>query len=355
MASDSAPPGSDRRAGRHAADPRTGIGTAISSRSPARRIRLQPGQFDSAASAVSWTGGLYAQCRSWWFADERGSTLALMARDAVRHVGGRGVGDRSGLSPDRRAARPSAPRTRSRSRAPARSGTSPGPTRPTAGQRRYRALDIARLNQVRADTIDVRSPHVTRHNYGVGQGDAVGPDRTRSPSTSFPDSQKVRAWVRHAGVSTFFGGLLGVPYGHVQAMATAWATSAGPTVNCLKPFVMPDMWCESDKATQDVNGNDYMDPITTSPGQRSRTASRGSTSRVDRRRRLLPPVRSETWRTTLVIPQTGYGSAMRSGTGYTGDVGLPMLLSSLRPAEGTPARPPSGWETRSGCWTIDSG
>ena len=39
-----------------------------------------------------------------------------------------------------------------------------------------------------------------------------------------PDSQKVRVWVRRAGIRTFFGKLLAGPFGHVQAMATAWAT-----------------------------------------------------------------------------------------------------------------------------------
>jgi hypothetical protein len=63
-------------------------------------------------------------------------------------------------------------------------------------------------------------------------------------------------------VETFFGGLIGMPYGHVQAMATAWATNEGPNVDCLKPFVIPDMWWESNKTTQDVNINRYMDPIT---------------------------------------------------------------------------------------------
>ena len=56
-----------------------------------------------------------------------------------------------------------------------------------------------------------------------------------------------------------------MPYGR-QAMATAWATRAGPTVNCLKPFLFPDMWWETNKATQDVNDNDYMDPDHQDPG-----------------------------------------------------------------------------------------
>ena len=45
-------------------------------------------------------------------------------------------------------------------------------------------------------------------------------------------------------------------------MATAWAIDAGPTVNCLKPFVIPDIWYESDKTNEDVDSNNYMDPST---------------------------------------------------------------------------------------------
>jgi hypothetical protein len=117
---------------------------------------------------------------------------------------------------------------------------------------------------VRADTIDVRSPTTTTTTYGWGSVRVV--ETPQVTLNIIPDSQKVRAWVRHAGVQTFFGGLLGKPYGHVQAMATAWASNDGPTVDCLKPFVIPDMWWESDKTTQDVDGDDYMDPITTNPG-----------------------------------------------------------------------------------------
>ena len=80
------------------------------------------------------------------------------------------------------------------------------------------------------------------------------------------DSQKVRAWVRHPGVQTFFGGLIGKPYGHVQAMATAWASNEGPTPKCLKPFLIPDMWFESDKVNQDKNNNNYMEPDATANG-----------------------------------------------------------------------------------------
>ena len=140
-----------------------------------------------------------------------------------------------------------------------------------------------------------------------------------------------------------------MPYGHVQAMATAWASSAGPTVNCLKPFVIPDMWWESDKATQDVNDNDYMDPITTNPGPQQDGESwkyePASMGGDDYYLPFNPDVAEDP-----LHPQTGYGSAMRSGTGYTGDVGLPMLL---KPQTGGGNTSPAPERMGNAFWVLD--
>jgi hypothetical protein len=196
-----------------------------------------------------------------------------------------------------------------------------GDTKDSAGKR---ALEIARLNQVRSDTIDVRSPvWKPPQNFAWGTvHTVVAPQLTLN---IIPDSQKVRAWVRHAGVQTFFGGLIGVPYGHVQAMATAWASDAGPTVNCLKPFVIPDMWWESDKVEEDVDDDDYMDPTTAGPGNNQdgeswkfEPAALGGQDYYEPFNPNVPDDPNH--------PQTGYGSAMRAAAGYPGDVGLPMLI-----------------------------
>ena len=78
--------------------------------------------------------------------------------------------------------------------------------------------------------------------------------------------------------------------GHVQAMATAHASPEAPETNCMKPFVMPDMWFESDKTTQDNDpANDYLDP--TAATQRWR---RAVVLRARRRGRLLRPLRGPT-------------------------------------------------------------
>lgn len=184
-----------------------------------------------------------------------------------------------------------------------------------------RGLDIARLNMVRADTLDVRNPVVTTTTYAWGKVTVI---QTQDVTLNvIPDSQKVRAWVRRQGVRTSFAKLLGRPFTHVRVMATAWASNAAPVVNCMKPFLIPDMWHESNKTTQDVNSNDYMDPGSTKPGKNPvpgeqwlyEPPSLGGTDyyvKYDPKATVDP-----------AHPQTGYGSGR---IGYTDDVGLPLLF-----------------------------
>jgi hypothetical protein len=217
-----------------------------------------------------------------------------------------------------------------------------GPTKDSAGNR---ALEIARVNQVRADTIDVRNPDwKPAATYPWGTVYVV--ETPQVTLNVIPDSQKVRAWVRHAGVQTFFGGLLAKPYGHVQAMATAWATTEGPVVNCLKPFVIPDMWYESDKTTQDVDGDDYMDPITTNPGneQDGESWKYEPETTEDYYEPFDPTV------TNPDRPQTGYGSPLRSAQGHPGDVGLPLLL---KPQTGGGNTDPAAERMGNAFWVLD--
>jgi hypothetical protein len=219
---------------------------------------------------------------------------------------------------------------------------SEGPTVDSAGKW---AIDIARQNQVRADTIDVRNETSQTTTYGWGQVRVIQTNQVTL--NVIPDSQKVRAWVRHAGVQTFFGGLLAKPYGHVQAMATAWATDEGPVVNCLKPFVIPDMWHESDPA-QDLDGDDYMDPITTNPGNEQDGESwkyePASIGGNDYYAPFDPSVSNPPQ------PQTGYGSPLRSAQGYPEDVGLPLLL---KPQTGGGNTNPATERMGNAFWILD--
>lgn len=184
---------------------------------------------------------------------------------------------------------------------------------------RDRALELARLQVVRSDTLDVRNPAPTVNTYGWGQVTTIQTNQVTLNIIPLADSQKVRVWVRHAGIGTFFGGMLAKPYGHVQAMATAWAGNSAPVVNCLKPFLIPDMWHESQ---QDVNNNGYMEPEATAKGNQTSGGEQWfyQPSNGDYYAKYDPSV------TNPPQPQTGYGSDARAGLGYSGDVGLPMLI-----------------------------
>ena len=221
----------------------------------------------------------------------------------------------------------------------------------TSDSAKSRALRFARWNKVRADTLDVRRT--------AGDSTASKPYPLTLPVVNIqtqdvtlniiPDSQKVRAWVRRAGIRTSFAKLLGRPFGHVQSMATAWATNAGPTVNCLKPFVIPDMWYESDKATQDVNNNNYWDPNTTGPGNtqngevwKYQPASVGGSDYYKGYGDTTAALRN--------VQETGYGSQIRATAGYPGDVGLPLLI---KPQTGNGNGKPAPERMGNAFWLLD--
>jgi hypothetical protein len=212
---------------------------------------------------------------------------------------------------------------------------------------RTRAKDIARWNKVWNDTLFTPTIVWQQNLEPFG---TVWTDSMRDVTLNIiPDSQIVRVWVRRAGIRTFFAKLLARPFGHVQSMATAWATNAGPTVNCLKPFVMPDMWYESDKTTQDVNNNNYWDANTSGTGNsqggeiwKYQPASVGGN---DYYLAFDPNVPNDPSH-----PQTGYGSAMRSGAGYPGDVGLPLLI---KPQTGNGNGKPAPERQGNAFWLMD--
>jgi hypothetical protein len=207
------------------------------------------------------------------------------------------------------------------------------------------ALDIARQNKVRTDTIDIRNEAWSTTTHGGGG--VVHVVQTNQVTLNvIPDSQKVRAWVRHAGVQTFFGGLIGVPYGHVQAMATAWASDMGPVVDCLKPFAMPDMWYESDP-DEDLDGDHYMDPITEVTGAEQEGESwKYEPESIGGEDYYVPFGATD--------PQgrapTGYGSGLRADQGYPSDIGLPLLL---KPQTGSGNTQPSPERMGNAFWMLD--
>ena len=221
----------------------------------------------------------------------------------------------------------------------------------TSDSAQGRAIDIARMNKVNNDTLNVLNPVTTPTTYAWGK---VYDTETQDVTLNvIPDSQKVRVWVRRAGVRTFFAKLLARPFGHVQAMATAWATNSGETVNCMKPFVLPDRWFESDKVNQDVNDNNYMEPMVTSVGNsvtgeswKYQPASIGGTDYYHPFDPTTTPPAGQM--------QTGYGSGIyATSTGdstYSGDVGLPMFLT---PQTGGGNDPNGGERMGNVFWLLD--
>jgi hypothetical protein len=187
-----------------------------------------------------------------------------------------------------------------------------------------RALGIARNNMVRADTIDIRNPvepaPFRTPTLPVGKVWVV--QTAQLTLNIIPDSQRVRAWVKHPGVATFFGGLLRVPYGHVQAMATAQVTQSGEA-KCVKPLALPDIWNETNRA-QDINGDRIwdqdepwdFDPATDTYAQYDPNASSDAQPQ-----------------------QTGYGSGWRDASGVTADWGREMTIKAQRPGDAIT----SGW------------
>jgi len=219
----------------------------------------------------------------------------------------------------------------------------------TSLEAQRRAFEVALLNKVRFDTLNVKDSTWVENTYGWGK---VYVSESQDVTLNvIPDSQKVRAFVRRKGIRTYLAKLLAYPFGHVQARATAWVTNNGPKVSCLKPFAMPDMWLESDTVTQDVNKNKYMDPntIVTGNGQdgeswKYQPASIGGND-------WYAPYNPDAPSTDPTHPQTGYGSGIRNdGVTRTADIGLPILL---KPQTGNGNSQPTAERMGNAFWMLD--
>lgn len=141
----------------------------------------------------------------------------------------------------------------------------PGRPEATDSARDY-AFRILHANTVygkAVDTMGAKAPVVKNFAWGtvttvdvneatiqIIRGLAPGPG----------DSNRVRVWVKPAEIPTFFARAFNMDTRVVQAMATAHASPEAPETNCMKPFLLPDMWFESNTTTQDNNpANGYLD------------------------------------------------------------------------------------------------
>jgi len=141
------------------------------------------------------------------------------------------------------------------------------------------------------------------------------------------DKRTVRVKVRKPAVATWFARMFGVNSAPVAARAAAHASRA-PSTRCVKPFVPPDLWAETD---DDHNKNGQWDTWEVweyepelgdfyNPGGPGATAGR---------------------------PETGYGSSYR---GASRDRGRPIPLNvSAQPGFA------NLWAMPDGDWALDAG
>lgn len=192
-----------------------------------------------------------------------------------------------------------------------------------------RAMQVARLNKLRLDTLDIRGQSAPqRVPKSWGDVYTVTTTSGQVELNIIPDSQRVRAWVRHANLPTWFGGMLGKPYQSVQAMATAQATQSG-IAKCIKPLALPDIWKETNTASgktgQDLNANGLWDngePWDFNPPADTYAAYDPTATPAQQ------------------ALQTGYGSALRNPIdGVGNDWGRSIVIKAQRPGDAIT----SGW------------
>ena len=163
-----------------------------------------------------------------------------------------------------------------------------------------RAKDFATKNKVGGQTVDTAE---------VNAGGGVVVDVTK---------ERVDVYWRRDGIRTWFANTFGISTMGIKSHAAAVAAVGGVETSCLKPFLIPDIWQETNIAAQDKNNNRAIDGNPPEVWNYEPPGSGGS----DRYLKYDPKASTD----SLVL-QTGYGSAWRSAlTTYPSDKGLPMLL-----------------------------
>jgi hypothetical protein len=139
-----------------------------------------------------------------------------------------------------------------------------------------------------------------------------------------PDKEQVTASYTSPELTLWFAQMFGSATMGIKASATAEAGEVGRAVDCVKPFLVPDMWDESDPI-QDVNNNNIWEG-----GLRPRDGGENWIYQPEAGDRYVPfDPRASTSDQAL---QTGLGSALR---GTNGDYGLPFLI---KPQQGNGQR-----------------
>jgi hypothetical protein len=209
----------------------------------------------------------------------------------------------------------------------------------TAKAEAQRAMDAAALaaasafqttgtNTYKDSLARARAKQYASKNYVVG--DTV---KTAEIDSIKVDLVKERAdvWFTKTGIKTWFASRFGSSSVGIHAHAAAEAAVGGVIANCIKPFLIPDMWQETSTGPsgQDKNSNRMIDG---NPLEDWNYEPGGSGT--DRYLRYDPTVTDNP-----LTPQTGYGSNYRNNAAYPGDAGLPLLL-----------KPQTGNSQRHGNW-----
>jgi Flp pilus assembly protein TadG len=200
----------------------------------------------------------------------------------------------------------------------------PGRPEATDSARSY-AVRIAARNTVYGKGIDTSgaSAPVVK-SFGWGTVTTVNYNELtiqtiRGAAPGAGDSNRVRVWVKPAEIPTFFARMFSMGHRGVEAMATAHASPEAPTTNCLKPFLLPDMWFEKNKTTQDKNNNNFLDA--------------DLSSKDGGEKWYYEPAAGDTYvRYGAATPCSGYGCGR---AGYANDWGTPMMI---KPQQGNAQR-----------------
>lgn len=150
------------------------------------------------------------------------------------------------------------------------------------------------------------------------------------------DEEKVTASYTSPPIPLWFAQLFGSATMGIQATATAEAGQEGRAVDCVKPFLVPDMWDETDPR-QDLDGDKLWDgALRGKQGGEDWLFEPNNPANPTHRDRYVPYNPNATPEERAL--QTGLGSAppgspnLRGST--SGDYGMPMLI---KPQLGQPS------------------
>lgn len=124
-------------------------------------------------------------------------------------------------------------------------------------------IDYANANSAIIDS----AAHARARDYAMRHSIRTTPIAAGEVFDTVIDADyKVRVTITRPSVPTWFANVLGISSVSVTRVAAAVATDAGVTASCIKPFLLPDRWHETDTQYEDLNGNQIMDIETAGSG-----------------------------------------------------------------------------------------